>query len=203
MEQTNTKNHSRKYGFGIHPGIKFALFVLMNIMAFSTQFVFLRWILLPIEIIIGFIVRLKWHEMSGFFKVLLLNFVGLFLLFYLAERDALLALYTFLNYAFTLIVMFLAAFIFVHMTPPRELLSFFEMIRVPKTFSVGLMVAIAFLPMLNVKIREIIRFQQARGYQFRVFNLIPLIIPGILGVLELAVNIAISMESRGFSIIKD
>ena len=85
MEQTNTKYHNRKYGFGIHPGIKFTLFVLMNIMAFSTQFVFLRWILLPIEIIIGFIVRLKWHEMRGFFKVLLLNFVRLFCYFTLRK----------------------------------------------------------------------------------------------------------------------
>jgi energy-coupling factor transporter transmembrane protein EcfT len=191
---------NQKYGFGLHPGFKFSIFILINIFAFSPDFIYLRWILLPLELLLGYIVHIKWFEMKGFFKVLMLNFIGLFLLFYAAELNLMIALMQFLNYTFTIIVMFLAAFIFVHMTPPRELLSFFEMLKVPKSFSVGLMVAIAFLPLLNIKIREIIRFQQARGYQFRIFNLIPLIIPGILGVLELAMNIAISMEARGFQL---
>ena len=188
------------FGFGIHPGIKFIVFVVVNILAFAPQFVYIRWILLPLELLLGYIVQLKWYEMKGFFKVLLLNFFALFLLFYAAELNFMSAFIQFINYAFTIVTMFLAAFIFIHMTPPRELLYFFEQIKVPKTFSVGLMVAIAFLPLLNLKVREIIRFQQARGYEFRIYNLVPLIIPGILGVLELAMNIAISMEARGFQL---
>lgn len=192
------KNSKYAFGYGIHPGIKFGILILINLLAFSKALSWYRWILLPIEVLLGYLIHLPWRDLRGLLRALALNFLGLFLLFLLAERSWSVALTLFLDYAFTIVIMFLASFLFVKTTPPHELLRFFQMLHVPQSFSVALMVAISFLPILTEKIREIIRYQQARGYRFNFFNLIPLIIPGILSVLDLAINLTLSMESRGF-----
>ena len=93
----------QKYGFGIHPIFKFGLFILLNLIAFSPSFLKFRWILLPLEIFLGFLVKLNWKELGGFFKVLSLNFLGLFLLFYWAELSFWKAIVIFGNYASTIL----------------------------------------------------------------------------------------------------
>jgi energy-coupling factor transporter transmembrane protein EcfT len=189
-----------RWGFGIHPGIKFSIFLVFNILAFLPDFGWYRIVLLPAELVLAILVKLSWREVAGVVKILLINFIGLFLLFYLAYRNAITAILVFADYSFSILILFLATFIFLKTTPQRELLTFFRQIHVPSSFSLALMVAISFLPVLSQRIQEIIRLQQARGYHFHVWNLIPIIIPGVLGVLDLSMNLALSMEARGFEL---
>lgn len=186
------------YRYNLHPLFKLLLFTILNTLAFLPQFSAWRWGLLPIEIFLGWVVKLQWGEIKGTMKFLLMNFVGLYILFYFVDFDWLGALFLFGNYAITIIVLFLGAFIFVRTTPPRELLTALRMIHIPQGLSIAFTISLTFLPLLTQNIRQVIAMQQARGYRMHLLHLGPILIPSLLNLIDLSTNLALSMEARGF-----
>lgn len=190
---------TQSFKYHLHPFVKLGFFVGINILTFSPIIYSYRWIILAVEIMLAFICRLPWNLMRGFFKVLALNFIGLYLIFYFATFDWLAALLEFGNFGLTLIVMILAAFIFTFSTPPMELVSQFRRLRIPAKLVFAVVIAISWLPLLTKEIQNIVIIQKSRGYKIRLFNLGPIIIPAILRFMDLAINLSISLESRGLS----
>ena len=186
------------YKFQIHPGIKLLLFLGINIGTFSPEFFPWRWILFVIEVLLVFWTRMPWARFSGIGKVILVNFLGLYLIFYFALFNWWEALLQFGSFALTLVIMILASFLFIHTTPPIELVSFLRRIKIPTKIVYASVISISWLPMLSQELRHIIVYQQARGYKISLFRIGPIIIPAILHVMDLAMNLSISMESRGF-----
>ncbi len=186
------------YKFHIHPGIKLLLFIGINIGAFSQQFFRWRWILFALEVLLVFWTKMPWTRFAGFGKLILVNFLGLYLIFYFALFDWWEALLQFGSFALTLVIMILASFLFTHTTPPIELVSFLRKIKIPTKVVFASVIAISWLPMLSQELHHIIVYQQARGYKVSLFRLGPIIIPAVLHVMDLAINLSISMESRGF-----
>ncbi len=186
------------YKFHIHPGIKLFLFLGINIGAFSPDFLRWRWILFALEVMLVFCTKMPWTRFAGFGKLILVNFLGLYLIFYFALFDWWEALLQFGSFALTLGIMILASFLFIHTTPPIELVSFLRKIKIPTKIVFASVIAISWLPMLSQELRNIIVVQQSRGYKVSLFRLGPIIIPAVLHVMDLAINLSISMESRGF-----
>lgn len=187
------------YKFGIHPLLKLLGLILVNIAAFLPSFASNRWIILILEIFLAPLVRLQFFEIKGFLKILGLNFAALFVLFYFATFDWLEAAIVFLDYLLTILIMFLAAFIFTKATPSKELIMSLRQIGVPSKLSFTITIAITFLPQITKKIQDIITYQQARGYRFSIFKLTPVLLPAILGILDFSTNLSISLKSRGYS----
>jgi energy-coupling factor transporter transmembrane protein EcfT len=185
--------------FGIHPLLKLLGLILVNIAAFLPSFASNRWIILCLEIYLAWLVRLHFFEIKGFFKILGMNFAALYMLFYFATLDWLEAAVVFLDYSLTILIMFLAAFIFTKATPPKELIMALRQIGVPSKMAFTITIAITFLPQITKKIQEIITYQQARGYRFTIFKLTPVLLPAILGILDFSTNLSISLKSRGYS----
>lgn len=189
-----------RYRFGLHPLFKLSLFILLNIGAFLPELKYYREMFLLLELYMAYLVHLHFYEVSGFFKFLLLNFIGLYILFYFVEYDFWKAAIYFYEYSLSVVIMFIGTFIFTKATPARELLIALRLIHIPQGLALGFTVALTFLPLLTEKFRKIMAFQQARGYKFRIHHLGPIIIPGLLEILDLATNLAISLESRGFQV---
>ena len=73
------------YKFHIHPIIKLFLFGVLNIAAFLPSFQQTRWIILGIEIFLAFGIKLEIYRIQGFFKFLLMNFFGIYILFFFVD----------------------------------------------------------------------------------------------------------------------
>lgn len=188
------------YKFHLHPIIKLLLFGILNVAAFLPSFQQTRWIFLSIEIILAFVIKLEIYRIQGFFKFLFVNFLGIYVLFFFVDFNWLNALVLFYYYAFSMLILFLGAFIFTQATPPRELLIALRMIKIPRKLALGITVAITFLPLLTDRIRLTRAYQEARGYKVHFWNFGPIIIPSLMNILDLSMNLAISMESRGYEI---
>lgn len=186
------------YRYNLHPLLKLAVFTLLNVLAFLPQYQTWRWGVLIIEIFLGWLIKLRWNEIKGAFRFLFINFIGLYILFYFVDFNWFSALIIFGNYAISILVLFLGAFIFNKSTPPRELLTALRMIHIPQGLSIAFTIAITFLPLLTQNIRQVIAMQQARGYHVHLIHLGPIIIPSLLNIIDLSTNLAISMEARGF-----
>ncbi len=188
------------YKYHIHPLLKISLFGILNIAAFLPSFQQARWIFLSLEIVLAICIKLDVYRIQGFFKFLFLNFLGIFILFYFVDYNWVNALILFYHYAISMLILFLGAFIFTQATPPRELLIAFRMINIPRKLALAITVAITFLPLLTERIRLTRAYQESRGYKVHFWNLGPIIIPSLLNILDLSMNLAISMESRGYEI---
>ncbi|WP_371805509.1 energy-coupling factor transporter transmembrane component T [Candidatus Lokiarchaeum ossiferum] len=188
------------YKFHIHPIIKFLLFGILNVAAFLPSFQQIRWIFLITEIILAFGIKLEIYRVQGFFKFLFMNFIGIYFLFYFVDFSWINAFILFYQYTLSMLILFLGTFIFTQTTPPRELLTALRMFHIPRKLALGITVAITFLPLLTERIRLTRAYQEARGYKVHFWNLGPIIIPSLLNILDLSMNLAISMESRGYEI---
>ncbi len=122
----------------------------------------------------------------------------IYVLFYFVNYNWLSALVLFYHYSISMLILFLGAFLFAQATPPRELLISLRMIRIPHKLALAITIAITFLPLLTERIRLTRAYQESRGYKVHFWNLAPIIIPSLLNILDLSLNLAISMESRGY-----
>jgi len=190
----------RKYKYGLHPAIKLTILIIFNIFTFHPLFYEYRWGFLIFEILLAVIIRLKFQYLKGFIKFLLINFLAFYFLFYFIDFSWIQALIHLFDYFLTISIISLQAFIFYATTPPFELIIGLKTLKVPGNIAFAISIAISFLPIISNEIREVLVMQQSRGYKFRLFNLKPIIIPTILGVLDFSTNLAMSLEARGFKI---
>jgi len=190
----------KHFKHGIHPLIKLALLIILNILIFLPETKIIRLPLIAVEVILFYLVKLRWYEIRGFFKILLLNFPVFFLLFYFVDYSWSSAFFLFLDYALTVLLMFLGSFIFWKATPLRELIYALRKVGIPTAGAFGISISVNLMPLISEKIRTIIRYQQARGYRFSIFHLAPVLIASILNLLEISTDLALSLESRGFSL---
>lgn len=190
------EQHSFKYH--IHPFFKVIGFIGLNILIFLPVLAPWRWLFFVIEFIAAFFLHLPWRQFLGIGKIIAINFVGILIIFYFAYSDWKLALIEFGNYALTLIIMILGSFLFTASTSPLELVTFFRKFKIPPKYIFAIVIAMTWLPILSQEIRKIVIYQQARGYKLSIFHLGPIIIPAILNLMDLSINLSISLESRGF-----
>ena len=188
------------YKYHIHPFFKLVLLICFNLFAFMPLFQAIRAYLLIGEIGLALIIRLQWALFWSFFKFILLSFIGLFILFYFVEFSIINALELFGSYVLTILILFLGVFIFSAVTPLQELLVAFDTFRIPQGLSIAITIALCFFPILTQNFREILIYQQARGYHLRIRNLWPVLIPGLMSILDLSINMTLSLESRGFGL---
>jgi len=188
-----------KYKFHVHPIIKLGLFIGMNFLAFLPLFLSWRWVIFGIEILLMISLKYSWKGIKGFAKILVLNFLVLFLLFYFATWNWLDALREFASFAFTLLIMIQTTFLFTYTTPPMELVVTLRKLKIPTKIIFAGVIALSWLPLLTREIQNIVIVQKSRGYRIHPFHLGPILIPAILRILDLAINLSISLESRGFS----
>lgn len=189
-----------KYKYGIHPAIKLTILIIFNILSFHPLFYEYRWGFLIFEILLAVLIRLKFQYLKGFIKFLLINFLAFYLLFYFIDFSWIQALIHLFDYILTISIISLQAFIFYATTPPFELIIGLKTLKIPGNIAFAISIAISFLPIISNEIREVLVMQQSRGYKFKLFNLKPIIIPTILGVMDYSTNLAMSLESRGFKI---
>ncbi len=189
-----------QYKYGIHPAIKLAILIVFTTFSFLPLFYDYRWGFLLFEIALAVIIRLKFQQLKGFIKFLLINFIGFYFLFYFIEFSWIQAFLHLLDYFLTISIISLQAFIFYATTPPFELIIGLKTLKVPGYIAFSISIAISFLPITLNKIREVLVIQKSRGYKLRLTNLKPIIIPTILGIMDYSTNLAISLEARGFKI---
>ncbi len=189
-----------QYRYGIHPAIKLTILIIFNIISFHPLFYDYRWGFLIFEIILAVIIRLKFQYLKGFIKFLVINFLAFYLLFYFIDFSWIQALIHLFDYFLTISIISLQAFIFYEATPPFELIIGLKTLKVPGNIAFAISIAISFLPIISNEIREVLVMQQSRGYKFKLFNLKPILIPTILGVMDYSTNLAMSLEARGFKI---
>ncbi len=190
----------KKYRYGIHPAIKLTILIVFTIISFHPLFYDYRWVFLIFEILLAVIIRLKFQHLKGFIKFLLINFLGFYFLFYFIDFSWIQALIHLFDYILTISILSLQAFIFYATTPPFELIIGLKTLKIPGNIAFAISIAISFLPIISNEIREVLVMQQSRGYKFRLYNLKPIIIPTILGVMDYSTNLAMSLEARGFKI---
>ena len=189
-----------QYKYGIHPAIKLAILIVFTMVSFHPLFYDYRWGFLIFEIILAVIIRLKLEQLKGYFIFLLINFIGFYFLFYFIDFSWIQALIHLFDYFLTISIISLQTFIFYASTPPFELIIGLKTLKIPGNIAFAISIAISFLPIILNEIREVLVMQQSRGYKFRLFNLKPIIIPTILGVMDYSTNLAMSLEARGFKI---
>jgi energy-coupling factor transport system permease protein len=189
-----------QYRYGIHPAIKLTILIIFNIFTFHPLFYDSRIDFLIFEILLAVIIRLKFQYMKGFIKFLLINFLAFYFLFYFIDFSWIQALHHLYDYFLTISIISLQAFIFYASTPPFELIIGLKTLKIPGNIAFAISISISFLPIISNEIREVLVIQQSRGYKFRLFNLKPIIIPTILGVMDYSTNLAMSLEARGFKI---
>jgi len=190
----------RNYKYNIHPLIKFGAYMGLNFLIFYGPFQPFRLSLLFAEALVAFLIRFRFRHLWGFLKIVLINMIPIYLLFYFASWNWLTALEVFGSYALTLGVMLFGTFVFVQATPPFELILALRRIGVPKSVAFSLTIAISWLPFLTQEIKRIIVMQQSRGYRFRLTQLGPVLIPAILAMMDFSINLTNSTRARGFEL---
>ncbi|MHA1720043.1 MAG: energy-coupling factor transporter transmembrane component T family protein [Promethearchaeota archaeon] len=190
----------QNYKYGIHPAIKLVFLIVFNIITFHSLFYSYRWLFLIIEILIAVTIRLNFQYLKGYIKFLIINFLGFYFLFYFVDFSWFGALMNLFDYFLTITIISLQTFIFYKITPPSELIIGLRSLKIPGVFAFAVSISIYFLPVILIQIKETIVMQQSRGYKFKIYNLRPILIPTILGVINFSTNLAISLESRGFKI---
>ncbi len=195
----NLTNNYKNYKYGIHPLLKLSGLIFLNIIAFTTFFKFIKLYILVIELFLGFLIKIPIRRIKGLLKILMINFISLYFLFYFINFNFLDAFFIFIDYALMILIMLLATFIFYHITPPYELLIALKKLRVSTKFAVAITISLGFFPIMTQIIRQILAFQRARGYKIRLWNIGPLLIPIFLAILDLSINLSLSLDSRGFN----
>lgn len=196
--QIYSNNDKKFHVVQFFPVLKLLILFTLNVFAFLPSFLPYRVILLIIEIVVAIIVHVDFYRIKGFLKFLSVNFIGLYFIFYFIDFRWINALILFLDYALTMAILFLGAFIYVKSTSSRDLLMALIQLKIPKKFALALTVSVTFLPLLIEKMRLTIAYQESRGYKLKLTNLSPILIPSLMNVLDVSINLALSIESRGF-----
>jgi energy-coupling factor transport system permease protein len=118
-----------------------------------------------------------------------------------------------LEYAFSMSLRFLVLVesfsIFFLTTSPDHLSLALEQSRVPYEFTFAFTTAVRFVPVLAEEAQTIMDAQKARGLELergnfmkRVRNYIPILIPLIVSAIRRSLELAETMESRGWGAVK-
>ena len=169
----------------------------LNIIAFLPVFSNVLYVVLLFEVILAIIVRIEFSGIFGFFKILIWNFFAMFFIFYFVHYDWFEAARLLYHYAMILLIMFFGVFLFIHTTPPRQLLFSLRSVKIPKQFAVGLTVALSFFPLITTTLRNTKMAQESRGYRLSLLNLGPILIPSILAIMDFSMELSLSLEARG------
>ena len=169
----------------------------LNIIAFLPVFSGFLYIILLLEVALAVFVRVDFSQIVGFFEILIWNFLGMFFLFYFVQYDWFEAARLLYHYAMILMIMFFGVFLFIHTTPPRQLLFSLRSVKIPKQLAIGFTVAISFLPVITMTLRNTKMAQEARGYRLSLWNLGPILIPSILTIMNFSIDLSLSLEARG------
>ena len=199
-DPTQKNAPKEKWKFHVHPLIKLSLYLVFNIIIFFPSFKGLRIYFLGLEILLSVYVRLNFRYFLGFFKFLALNFIGFYFIFYFIEKSWLRALIIFGDYGLSILTFSLASFIFIHTCPTHEILLSLRILKIPEKICFAIAITTQFIPILSIKIHEVLIFQKSRGYKFSIFRLGPIIIPVVLYVIDLSIKYSMSLKSRGFEL---
>jgi energy-coupling factor transport system permease protein len=98
-----------------------------------------------------------------------------------------------------LLNLILISLLYIYTTEVKSLLQALVFFKVPTEFAFMLTIAISFLPLMQEELNRIRISQAVRGYELAPFSVpIPLIVPLLNSSLKRAMELAISLESRGF-----
>ncbi|MBY9005820.1 MAG: hypothetical protein KGD63_03595 [Candidatus Lokiarchaeota archaeon] len=186
------------YKYGIHPLFKLMGLILLNIIAFTDFFEFIKLYIFVIELLLAILVKVSFRKIKGFTKILLLNFIGLYFLFYFVNFDLINAFFLFIDYSIMILIMVFATFIFYEITPPYELLLALKKLKISTKFAIAITISLSFFPIINDRMKKILAFQRSRGYKLRLWRLGPILIPIFLTILDLSINLSISLDGRGY-----
>ncbi|MBN2156799.1 MAG: hypothetical protein JW776_12220 [Candidatus Lokiarchaeota archaeon] len=165
-----------------------------------SAFFHIRWILLLIEITLGFVIRMDVRKLIPLAKFITINLIPIFLIFYFVEYDWINTLVSFGDFIIKILLMLLSVVLFSETTSQYTLLLSLSKIGVPKRIAFIIMNIFSFIPILSEELRSVTLSQKARGYKFRLRNLKPILVPIILSLLDLSINLSISLESRGYEL---
>ncbi|NMC07424.1 MAG: hypothetical protein GYA24_19570 [Candidatus Lokiarchaeota archaeon] len=181
----------------VQPLLSFASLVCLNILAFFPVHVLVRSGLLCIVSIVAIRARLRWNEISGILLFLIVNLAWMILIFYFVSFDWFVSARLFIDYALLAFILTIGTCVFWKVTPARDLAVALGTIKVPRSFALAIVVGTMFLPFLARSLKEITIMQQARGVKRSSFKLVSIVIPAILRILDLSVDMSLSMQSRG------
>ncbi len=182
--------------------IKILLVIGVQIIAFLSSSIFfhVRWILLVFGIILCIIVKIKFRNLIPLIKFLALNMVPIFLIYYYANLDWILALSSFADFLIKMLLLLMSVILFSHTTSQYKLMISLTRIGIPKRIAFIVMNLLTFIPLISEQIHLVVLSQKARGYKVRLLNLRPIIVPVVLHLLDFSINISLSLESRGMNI---
>lgn len=189
-----------QYKFSIHPILKIIVFSVINFLNFFQKLEKYRIYILFLEIIIAVLIHLDFLKILPFLKFLFVIFIPTYFMFFLIDFNWINALIYFGEYILTTFNLFFSIFIFNEITPLNELLICFKLLFIPKKIALGLTIAITFLPYLINYVKITKAIQESRGYKFRFWNIKPIIIPSIVSIMELSINLSISLNVRGIDV---
>ena len=188
------------YRFHLHPTIKLLFLILGNTMIFVNFGFLSQLIILLVEVFIITIIKLKLSQYKSFLVIFTINLIPTYFLVLLSLNDYFHALLAILDYSIKIYLTFFMIIIFYAITPPYELINLLRSIKAPKSIALGITIAINVFPLIFHTISRIKVIQEARGYNFRLWNLKPILIPSILIFLDQSTELTISMKARGFDI---
>jgi len=98
-----------------------------------------------------------------------------------------------------LLNLILISLLYIYTTEVKSLLQALVFFKVPAEFAFMLTISVSFLPLVQEELNRIRISQAVRGYELAPFSLpIPLLVPLLNSSLKRAMELAISLESRGF-----
>ncbi len=93
-----------------------------------------------------------------------------------------------------------------YVTPLNQLLTSLTKLKFPAEFAVALSIGFSYIPVLMDEIREIVNAQELKGVSHNtknpvklLFSYIPLIMPSLMNAFRRAQEIALTIETKGFS----
>jgi cobalt/nickel transport system permease protein/energy-coupling factor transport system permease protein len=152
------------------------------------------------EIILAILIKINVDRVIPVLKFLLINLIPIYLLFYFVDFDWIIALRYFGEFTSKIFVLLISLLLFVEVTPLSTLVTSLSKIGFPKRLTFVVVVGINFIPLISAQLRKVVQFQKARGYKVRLFKLKPILVPVITNILDLSLNISLSLESRGLEL---
>lgn len=194
---------NKEFRYKIHPLFKLMFLILVSILGFyqwSENNYLYRSIISLSELILFIIITKNWKEIRNVIAFLLINTLSasVFLLIFGTSFESTIN-FSF-DYLLTTTILFFGALIYWKTTPNNEILDFFKRLHIPNAISIGLTIALSFIPVFFKAVRETIVFQKSRGFRFRTLNISAILIPILIKMFTLSNNLAISLESRGFEL---
>ena len=133
--------------------------------------------------------------------------LGFVLLFSIILWDLRQGFFEGIIFAIKFLVIILSTIVFSMSTSPRDIISSLSKMKIPYAFAFMLALAIRFVPVINKEFNQVVQAQKARAYKISfslkqpiqtVKSFIPVLIPVFMLLFKKSLDIALSIESRGF-----